>query len=74
MGVSKFLVPFYPINIAWVVFSSDLNMDPQNVFPNGKGVIGYGKGDEDEEEGEETDKKEKEIKMLIELKTEGKKE
>ena len=33
MGVLEFLVPFYPINTAWVVFSSDLKMDPLNSYP-----------------------------------------
>ena len=33
MGVLEFLVPFYPINTAWVVFSSDLKMDPLNLYP-----------------------------------------
>ena len=29
-GYSKFLVPFYPMNTARVIFSSDSNMDPLN--------------------------------------------
>ena len=33
MGVLEFLFPFYPINTAWVVFSSDLKMDPLNLYP-----------------------------------------
>ena len=33
MGVLEFLVPFYPINTAWVVFSSYLKMDPLNIYP-----------------------------------------
>ena len=33
MGVLEFLVSFYPINNAWVVFSSDLKMDPLNLYP-----------------------------------------
>ena len=33
MGVLEFLVPFYPINTAWMVFSSDLKMDPLNLYP-----------------------------------------
>ena len=33
MGVLEFLVPFYPINTAWVFFSSDLMMDPLNLYP-----------------------------------------
>ena len=32
MGVLEFLVPFYPINTALVVFSSDLKMDPLNLY------------------------------------------
>ena len=32
MGVLEFLVTFYPINTAWVVFSSDLKMDPLNIL------------------------------------------
>ena len=34
MGYLEFLVHFYPINTARVVFSSDLNMDPLNLYPN----------------------------------------
>ena len=34
MGVLEFLVPFYLINTALVVFSSDLKMDPLNLYPN----------------------------------------
>ena len=34
MGVLEFLVPFYPINTARVVFSSDLKMDPLNLYPS----------------------------------------
>ena len=34
MGVLEFLVPFYPINTAWVVFSSYLKMDPLNLYPS----------------------------------------
>ena len=33
MGVLEFLVPFYPINTARVVFSSDSKMDPLNLYP-----------------------------------------
>ena len=33
MGVLEFLVTFYPINTALVVFSSDLKMDPLNLYP-----------------------------------------
>ena len=33
MGVLEFLVPLYQINTAWVVFSSDLKMDPLNLYP-----------------------------------------
>ena len=33
MGVFEFLVPFYPINTAWVFSSSDLKMDPLNLYP-----------------------------------------
>ena len=33
MDVLEFLVPFYPINTAWVFFSSDLKMDPLNLYP-----------------------------------------
>ena len=33
MGVLEFLVPFYPINTARVVFCSDLKMDPLNLYP-----------------------------------------
>ena len=33
MGVLEFLVPFYQINTARVVFSSDLKMDPLNLYP-----------------------------------------
>ena len=29
-----FVVPFYPINTARVVFSSDLKIDPLNLYPN----------------------------------------
>ena len=36
MGVLEFLVPFYPINTARVVFSSDLKMDPLNLYPTRK--------------------------------------
>ena len=32
MGVLEFLVPFYPINSAWVFYSSDLKMDPLNLY------------------------------------------
>ena len=33
MGILELLVPFYPISTAWVVFSSDLKMDPLNLYP-----------------------------------------
>ena len=33
MGVLEFLVPFYPINTTWMVFSLDLKMDPVNLYP-----------------------------------------
>ena len=33
MGVLEFLVPFYPINNARVVFSSDSKMDPLKLYP-----------------------------------------
>ena len=33
MGVLELLAPFYPINTAWMVFSSDLKMDPLNLYP-----------------------------------------
>ena len=33
MGVLEFLVPFYPINTALVFFSSDLKMNPLNLYP-----------------------------------------
>ena len=33
MGYLEFLVHLYPINTARVVFSSDSNMDPLNVYP-----------------------------------------
>ena len=33
MGVLKFLFPFYPINNARVVFSSDFMIDPINLHP-----------------------------------------
>ena len=33
MGVLEFLVPFYPISTAKVVFSSDLEIDPLNLYP-----------------------------------------
>ena len=39
MGVLEFLVPFYPINTARVVFSSDLKMDPLNLYPNRGGLV-----------------------------------
>ena len=32
MGVLEFLVPFYPINTARMVFSSDSKMDPLNLY------------------------------------------
>ena len=41
MGVLEFLVPFYPINTAWVVFSSDLKMDLLNVYSNIAGSRQY---------------------------------
>ena len=34
MGVLEFLVPFYPMNTARVVFSLDLKLDPLNWYPN----------------------------------------
>ena len=34
MGYLEFLIHIYPINTARVDFSSDLNMDPLNVYPN----------------------------------------
>ena len=37
MGVLEFLVPFYPINTARVVFSLDLKIDPLNLYPTSKG-------------------------------------
>ena len=32
MSVLEFIVLFYSINTAWVVFSSDLTMDPLNLY------------------------------------------
>ena len=49
MGVLEFLVPFYPINTARVVFSSDLKMDPLNLYPT------YGKASGDCEKASEED-------------------
>ena len=43
MGILEFLVPFYPINTAWVVFSSDLKMDPLNLYTTGMGGKWYEK-------------------------------
>ena len=34
MGILELLVPFYPINTFRVVFSSDLKMDPLNLYPS----------------------------------------
>ena len=39
MGVLEFLVPFYPINTAWVVFSSDLKMDPLNLYTTSEIIV-----------------------------------
>ena len=40
MGILEFLVHLYPINTAWVVFSSDLKMDPVNLYPKLEGELG----------------------------------
>ena len=39
MGVLEFLVPFYPINTALVIFSSDLKMDPLNLYPTLRPIL-----------------------------------
>ena len=45
MGVLEFLVPFYPINTARVVSSSDLKMDPLNLYPNYNQHFGLRQGE-----------------------------
>ena len=43
--LKEVLVPFYPINTAWVVFPSDLKMDPLNLYPTStrvpEGALSY---------------------------------